>query len=133
MTKKTESTTIVYPFSSDKFMETWDMWIKYKKEVHNFNYKGVWSLQMTLVKLTELSAGDEDKAIRIIQQSIMQQWAGLFPLHIPSIKENGSTKSTKKSSPKDSGESGTLRERVQAAVNKRYGNGEQQGGTDNPS
>lgn len=132
MLQKKETPAIIFPFTSDKFMDAWDMWKNYKKDTFGFVYKGVYSEQMTLRKLTELSGGDEDKSIRIIEQSVMQQWQGLFPLHIPSIKENGSTRK-KQSSPKEAGQSGTLRERVQAAVNKRYGNGEQPGSADNPS
>ena len=117
--KKTHTGTIVFPFISDKFLEVWELWKQYKKETFGFVYKGVFSEQMTLKKLTELSNGEEDRAIRIIEQSIMQQWQGLFPLHIPSFKENGSTR-TKKSY---NGEKGTLREQVQAELNRRNGGG----------
>ena len=132
MNKKGNQPNLIFPFTSDKFMEAWDLWKNYKKETFGFIYKGVFSEQMTLKKLTELSNGEEERAIRIIEQSIMQQWQGLFPLHIPSFKENGSTRTKKQPSPAN-GQSATLRERVQAAVNKRYGNGESAAGSDDTS
>lgn len=121
MTKKATPTGIVFPFTSDEFMEAWDLWKNYKKETFGFVYKGVYSEQMTLKKLTELSNGEEERAIRIIEQSIMQQWQGLFPLHIPKFKENGESESKGKSNPKKGEQSGTLREQVQAEFNKRNG------------
>ncbi len=122
MNKKTTANQgIVMPFTSDKFLEAWDLWKNYKKETFGFIYKGLFSEQMTLKKLTELANGEEDRAIRIIEQSIMQQWQGLFPLHIPSFKENGKQQS-KKSNSADK-QPGTLREQVQAELNRRYGGG----------
>lgn len=126
MTKQKPDIGLIYPFTSDKFMEAWNLWIQYKKEVHHFTYKGVFSAQMTLRKLTELSGGEEEKAIRIIEQSIMQQWSGLFPLHIPKIKENGEQQ-PKKRNPESKQQSSTLRERVQTEFNNRYGTGKPPG------
>lgn len=123
MTQKKTPQEVIFPFVSDKFIEVWDLWKNYKKETFGFVYKGVFSEQMTLKKLTELSGGEEEKAIRIIEQSIMQQWQGLFPLHIPSIKENGKQSTTKKT-----GENGSLRDRVQAEFNRRYGGEKHTGG-----
>jgi hypothetical protein len=125
---KAQQPNLIFPFTSEKFMEIWDLWKTYKKETFGFVYKGVFSEQMTLKKLTELSNGEEERAIRIIEQSIMQQWQGLFPLHIPKFKDNGNNQSGAAEStpkkPKPTQPSGSLRERVQAAVNKRYGNGQ---------
>lgn len=125
-----QSTNIILPFG-EKFIDVWNLWKDYKKETFGFVYKGVYSEQMTLRTLTELSDGDEDKAIRIIEQSIMRQWQGLFPLHIPSTKNNGErTKKQPKqpSKPKEqTGSSSTFREGVQAEFNKRFGGGKQDG------
>jgi len=128
MTNKKTTPGIIFPWASEKFMETWDLWKTYKKDTFGFIYRGVMSEQMTLKKLTELAGGEEDKAIGIIEQSIMQQWQGLFPLHIPRFNENGERK-TKTTGTKKAGESGTLRERVQAEYNKRNGAGGQQNGS----
>lgn len=128
MTTKAQPTGIVFPFTSKEFMDAWNLWKNYKKETFGFVYKGVYSEQMTLKKLTELSGGDEEKSIRIIEQSIMQQWQGLFPLHIPSFKENGKSTAKKQSGSTNGSENGTLRERVTKAANNRYGGGEQSAG-----
>jgi len=120
MQKKTPI-NLIFPFTSDKFMEAWDLWKNYKKETFGFVYRSVFSEQMTLKKLTELSGGEEERAIRIIEQSVMQQWQGLFPLHIPSFKENGK-QSTRKTTTAGR-TAGDVRSEVQAELNKRYGGG----------
>ncbi len=38
------------------------------------------AIQMSINKLDELSQGDNDKAIKILEQSIMNSWKGLFAL-----------------------------------------------------
>lgn len=117
---------LIMPFSPD-FTLTWQLWKEYKKEAFNFVYKGVYSEQMTLKQLVELSDGDEQKATKIVEQSIRRQWQGLFPLH-ETTKSNGARTKKQPSSPKtETASSSTLRERVQAAVNNRYGNGQQNG------
>jgi hypothetical protein len=113
---------ITNPFS-DKFAETWQMWKDYKSQTFGFEYKGIFSEQMTLKKLCELSDGDEDRAVRIIEQSIMRQWQGLFPLHIPSA--NG--KSTKKQPISKSQSTPPSNTSFNEAYHKRYGNGGQTG------
>jgi hypothetical protein len=117
--KKAPPGEVVNPFS-DKFIETWHLWKEYKKETFGFVYKGVFSEQMTLKKLCELSDGDEEKAVRIIEQSIMRQWQGIFPLHIPS--NNGKSK---QQSTTNNGQENSIRESVQAEFNRRYAGGRQ--------
>lgn len=114
---------IINPFS-DKFVETWDLWKSFRWESHKFKYKGVISEQMALKRLVEVSGGDEEKAVRIVAQSISREWMDFYDLKQPSA--NG-TRKKQQSSAGNSGstETGTLRERVAKAVNKRYGGGEQ--------
>ena len=38
------------------------------------------AIELAIKKLNELSGGDNDTAIKIIEQSIMNSWQGLFPL-----------------------------------------------------
>lgn len=71
---------IIYPFSSKKFMDTWDIWKRYKKEEHRFSYKSKISEQAALKNLVKLADGFEDKAIDIIMQSINNGWKGFFKL-----------------------------------------------------
>lgn len=89
MAKKISPTPgIINPFS-DKFMETWQMWLDYKWEVFRFKYKGVHSEQVKIMQLHELAEGDEAEAREIILQSIGEQWSGLFKRK---NKENGNPK-----------------------------------------
>lgn len=113
------------PFS-DKFMETWNLWKDYMWQSYQFQYKSVISEQMALNHAVELSDGFEEKAIKIINQSIRLQYKGFFPLRQTTSPDG---KSSKKSSASTK-QSGTdnLRDRVSAEFNRRYGNGEQNGG-----
>lgn len=117
--------SIENPFS-DKFMSTWNLWKDYMKSAYQFEYKSVISEQMALNHAVELSDGYEDKAIKIINQSIRLQYKGFFPLRQTTSSDG---KSGKKSGSKsnEAGSGSTLRDRVQAEVNKRYGSGEQSG------
>ena len=125
MTKNEIPNGVVNPFS-EKFIGSWDLWKLWRLEHDNFKYKGVISEQMALKGLVELTEGDEDKAIKIIEQSIARGWTGFYPL------KSGHGKSKKQSSGASSGttEKGDLRSRVQAAVNAKFGGGEQTGSGD---
>lgn len=119
---------IINPFS-DKFKDTWDLWKQFRKAEHGFQYKSIISEQMALKRLVEVSEGDEQKAIRIIEQSISRGWMDFYQLKQPSIKSNGTgTKKQPSSTTKQAANSSTLRERVQAELNKRNGGWEQSGG-----
>jgi hypothetical protein len=82
------------PFS-DKFIDTWDLWKQFRKLEHNFQYKSIISEQMAMKRLVEVSEGDEQKAVRIVEQSISRGWMDFYQLKQPSV-QNG--KSGKKSS-----------------------------------
>ena len=47
------------------------------------------AIDLAMKKLAELSEGDNDQAVKILEQSIMNSWQGLFPL-----KEDKTTQST---------------------------------------
>lgn len=79
MAKKTILTGIINPFS-DQFLETWQIWKDFRSEYDKFKYKGVYSEQMALKKLSELSNGKEEVAVAIIEQSISRQWTGFYEL-----------------------------------------------------
>lgn len=78
---------IIYPFTTDRFLQSWDMWKQFKKEQFRFSYKGIISEQAALIRLSELAHNNEETAIQIINQSISNGWRGLFEL-----KQNGTTK-----------------------------------------
>lgn len=79
---------IVYPFDSENFKKWWGIWKEYKSKEHSFKYKTNLSEQAALKKLSELSRGSEQTAIKIIEQSIALGWKGFFPL---SQSNNSST------------------------------------------
>jgi hypothetical protein len=80
---KKQNRQLVNPFS-EAFLSTWDLWKDFRKEEHNFSYKGVISEQMALKRLVEVSEGDEDKAKRIVEQSISRGWMDFYKLKQPS-------------------------------------------------
>src|ERR1700742_4666597 len=77
--KKGIPKNVINPFS-EAFLPEWEIWKLYKEEAFGFKYKGVISEQMALKHLVDLSEGDEEKAIKIIQQSCRRQWQEFFPL-----------------------------------------------------
>lgn len=85
----------------------WDAWKSYKQDEHRKNYKSAKTEQQAINQLYELAGGNVETASKIVQQSIANQWQGLFELK---NTNNGNQKS-----------SGNLRESVQAEFNKRYG------------
>jgi len=88
---------IVFPFSSEKFLDKWNLWVDFKKEQFNFTYKSAISTQASLNELVKLSNGHEEIAIKIIEQSINKGWKGFFELK---NENNGNTTSQSRVSPK---------------------------------
>lgn len=81
---------VVLPWLTDDFKAIWEIWKQYKKDSFNFTYRTEISEQASLKKLARLSDGVEAQAVKIIHQSIEEQWQGFFP-----IKSNyGKTNST---------------------------------------
>lgn len=83
---------IVFPFDSISFKELWDNWKEFKNQEFNFRYKSVQSEQAALSKLGELSKMDEEKAKRIILQSMANGWKGFFDLKQQNNAEQQSDK-----------------------------------------
>jgi hypothetical protein len=63
----------------EKLSDLMQKWVKYKKSIGN-SYKSQSSLDIVAKKLNELSGGDIQKAEAIVEQSIANQWQGLFEL-----------------------------------------------------
>jgi hypothetical protein len=85
----------------------WDAWKSYKQDEHRKSYKSAKTEQQAINQLYELSGGNVETASKIVQQSIANQWQGLFELK---NTNNGNQK-----------QGGSLRESVQEEFNKRYG------------
>ena len=64
--------------------KSWIRWKDFKKAEFNFKYKSDISENAAKKELLELSGGDEETAIKIIEQSIAKGWKGFFEL-----KNNG--------------------------------------------
>jgi uncharacterized protein YdaU (DUF1376 family) len=95
--KRKESKEIVFPFVSEVFKKYWQLWIDYKKEQFNFTYKSNISIQATLNELVKLSNGNEQLAIKIIEQSMSKGWQGFFQLK---NELNGTTNNNSRVAPK---------------------------------
>jgi len=92
VSKKIEPKTgITLPWQSETFKAEWFAWKAYKQKQHGFKYKAPETEQQSLLKLRQLSLGDEATAIGIIRQSIAQGWKGFFELKTSS---NDNTKHT---------------------------------------
>lgn len=121
--KRSNDYQLTMPFG-ESFAENWDIWKKYKWASHNFKYKSVFSEQAALEQLVTLSSGDEEKAIKIIKQSLRREWQGLFPLH-----ETTTGNGTKKQSASDKGSDGVKNSAVKEFI-RRNGGGESQASGD---
>ncbi len=110
------------PFS-DAFLEVWQLWKDYRKQEHNFQYKGVISEQMALKRLVEVSEGDEQKAQRIVEQSISRGWMDFYQLKQPSNNGKSSNKAAKPTV-------NSIQSDVSTAFKNRYGGGETPGNSE---
>jgi uncharacterized protein YdaU (DUF1376 family) len=90
--KEKKVNEITFPFDSDVFKKYWSLWLEFKKEQFNFTYKSKISIQATLNELVKLSNGQEQTAIKIIEQSIAKGWQGFFQIK---NENNGNTSYTK--------------------------------------
>jgi len=83
MAKKTEKKPVELPFISPEFAETWQLYLKHRREKGATNYTET-GLNMVFKKLVRLCTGVEPTAIRILEQSIENNWTGIFPLKLES-------------------------------------------------
>ena len=92
-----ETVKLMMPFTSEKFIKYWTLWKEYKRKEYNFKFKSIASEQAGLNKLVKLSNGYEETAIKIIEESLANNWKGLFQLKNES---NGTTNNFSKVAPK---------------------------------
>lgn len=76
------------PFS-EAFEPIWIMWKAFRWEAHKFTYKNPISEQAALNELVDLSEGDEEHAIRIVNRSISRNWKGFYKVHNPKKDKDG--------------------------------------------
>ncbi len=80
-----------FDFISDEFLEAFSLWLEYKKDRRE-NYKSEKSLKACYNKLVKLSKNDPAIAEQIVNESIANNWSGLFELKNKS--EYGNKKQT---------------------------------------
>ena len=86
-------------FVSPEFVHIFTVWLEYKRE-RKESYKSEKSLKAAYSKLLQLSGNDPEKASAIVEQSMANNWAGLFELkerkHVAStgviLTDNSTTK-----------------------------------------
>lgn len=83
---------IELPFFSNEFIEIWEAWKDYKKKEFKFTYKTSQSELAALNGLVTLSNGNEDIAIKIINQSLANGWKGLFNLKEDAKRTSNNTR-----------------------------------------
>jgi len=67
---------IIFPFDSPQFKTAWGAWITYRGEIKK-PYKSDMAIQAALKKLSE---HPEEVAIKMIEESISNQWQGIFEI-----------------------------------------------------
>lgn len=66
-------------FIDERFMEAMESWLSYKKEIKD-SYKSERSIKACYNNLIKLSGNNPTKAMEIVNQSIANNWKGLFEL-----------------------------------------------------
>ena len=75
---------IVYYPNDEKLNQTFADYVAMRKQIKSPMTDR--AVELAISKLEKLSGGDNDKAIAILEQSIMNSWKGLFPLKNESLK-----------------------------------------------
>jgi len=81
------------PFASEEFKNAWNEWIEYRKERRLPKYvpRG---LKMTFSKLVRESDNHERTAIKMIENSMEQNYQGIFKITIYGNKSDNKGKSS---------------------------------------
>ena len=77
--KAAKKSTYDYSFVEPDFQKPFEEWLKYKRTKKQM-YKRQCDLELCYKKLKEYSGGDVEKAMLIIEQSMTNNWNGLFEL-----------------------------------------------------
>lgn len=114
MNKKKLPENVINPFS-ENFLDTWQLWKDFRLGYDKFKYKGVFSEQLALKKLSELSGYDELVAVEIVEQSISRQWTGFYEFK---NKKNGQPNSNKERQERIADVQAELKSRIAAKVGR---------------
>ena len=66
----------------DSFRSPMIEWLEYKKAIKS-SYKSIKSTELAYKSLLKLSSGNPETAMKIVEQSMANNWAGLFELKTP--------------------------------------------------
>ena len=77
--KVTKKNSFDYSFVEPQFRKPFEEWLKYKQS-KNQMFKRQCDLELCYKKLKEFSDGNAEKATLIIEQSMKNNWSGLFEL-----------------------------------------------------
>ena len=97
MDKDKVKVMVTMPFDSENFIKYWTLWKDYKKKQFKFTYATPQSEQASINDLVKLSKGNEEIALKIIEQSLAKGWKGFFELK---NEQNGNTNNFSKVAPK---------------------------------
>lgn len=82
--KVTKKNSFDYSFIEPQFRKPFEEWLKYKR-TKNQMYKRQCDLELCYKKLKEFSDGNAEKATLIIEQSMTNNWSGLFELKTSTV------------------------------------------------
>lgn len=87
MSKKSVKKQVELPFTSPEFSQVWELYLKHRREKGSSNYTET-GLCAAFKKLLRLSNNTEAIAIKILEQSLENNWTGTFALK---LETNGRT------------------------------------------
>lgn len=86
--EKNEKKKDMYVKFTDLNMEAWNKWLSYKKQIKK-NYKTENGERTKITELLNLSNNNQDLQMKIVEQSINEEYQGLFPLKKDNSAEGG--------------------------------------------
>lgn len=70
----------IFPNPTEELVEAWNDWMEYKKGEFNFKFKTEQSKKASLKKLRNLSSGNNNVAVAILEEAMSNGYKGFFAL-----------------------------------------------------
>ena len=77
--------------NDEKFKKLFEEWLDYKRRVKHNSYKDQKQIELAYRKMYELGSGDIETCRAIVEQSIANNWQGLFELKTQSFNNQKTT------------------------------------------
>lgn len=77
--KEKDKREIVFPWTSEKFLNLWQEWKNYKRLEHGFKFRSPQSEQASLTQLANETGGNEKWACDSILYAMSKGWKGAYP------------------------------------------------------